>query len=287
MNPLLKKLKKLEIKINRMVNTTFAGEFKSAFKGTGLEFDEVREYQFGDDIRTIDWNVTAKAQKAYIKVFREERELNVFVLFDVSGSEYFGPTEESKIQIGMELTTILAFSALKNNDKFGLATFSDQIEEYFKPMKGKKHTMAMISHLMSLKPKSKKTSIKTALEFLFKTQKKKSLVFIISDFIDEDYEENLKLLHKKHDISLIRLFHPNEILGQVPGIVPVLESESNQIHWIKPDKTNHLGNYFGFLNDKLESFCKKYQIGYVNINTMEDYVPVLEKYFHKKSKLKH
>ena len=186
MKDVLKKIRKLEIKIRKMVESTFAGEYQSAFKGQGLEFDEVRPYQYGDDIRSIDWNVTAKTGEVYIKKFREEREQTLFVLFDVSGSGDFGPAEENKRLIGMEIASILAFSALKNNDKFGLTTFSDRVEKYYKPNKGRKHILKIVRGVLSHTNRSEHTSIKHALDFVKNTLRRRSILLIISDFLDKE-----------------------------------------------------------------------------------------------------
>ncbi len=173
MKDLIKKVRRLEIKIRKMVDTTFAGEYQSAFKGQGLEFDEVRLYQYGDDVRSIDWNVTAKTGEVFIKKFREEREQTLFVLFDVSGSGDFGPAEENKRLIGMEIASILAFSALKNNDKFGLATFSYRVEKYYKPNKGRKHILKIVRGVLSHTNKSEHTSLRNALDYVKYTLKRR------------------------------------------------------------------------------------------------------------------
>jgi len=289
---LFEKLQKLQIKIDKLVDSRFVGEYRSAFKGSGLEFDEIREYQWGDEIRTINWNVTAKSsEKVFVKLFKEERELNIFVLFDISGSEYFGKMEQSKITIGTELAAIFTFSAMKNNDKFGLISYSDQIEKVFPLSKGRKKALSIISYLLQQTPKSKGTNLLNALEYFHKIQKKRSVLFIISDFLDNSpYFEKIKFLKKKHDITLIRLFHPDEILPNLKGIIPILDSETHSKIWLSAalfNKTNPLTLYFNQLDQKLKNFAFIEKIDYLTISTTIDYVPILETYFKGHHKLKH
>ena len=220
MKELLKKVRKLEIKTRRKVDATFAGEYHSAFKGQGLEFDEVRLYQYGDDIRSIDWNVTAKSGDVYIKKFKEEREQTMFVLFDISGSEEFGREDENKLQIGTEIAAILAFSAMKNNDKIGLATFTDRIERFYQPRKGRSHILSVIRGLLQHKMRSNKTNIGAAIEWVSRILKRKSIFILISDFLDENYETAVKHLARKHEVILIRLFNPKEVMRAGAGMIP-------------------------------------------------------------------
>jgi uncharacterized protein (DUF58 family) len=194
---LLKKVRKIEIKTRRLSNNIFGGEYHSAFKGRGMTFSEVRNYQFGDDVRTIDWNVTARYNEPFVKVFEEERELTLMLLVDVSGSELFGTDNVLKKNIVTEISATLAFSALQNNDKVGLILFSDKVELYIPPSKGKTHVLRIIRELIEFKPSSKKTDISEALQFLIGVIKKKSIAFILSDFISNDYEKTLKICAKK------------------------------------------------------------------------------------------
>lgn len=286
------KLQKLQIKIDKLVDSRFVGEYRSAFKGSGLEFDEIREYQYGDEIRTINWNVTAKStDKVFVKLFKEERELNIFVIFDISGSEYFGKTEHAKITIGTELAAIFIFSAMKNNDKFGLISYSDQVEKVFPLSKGRKKALGIISYLLQQKPKSKGTHLLSALEYFHKIQRKHSVLFIISDFLDpSDYWDKIRFLKKKHDITLIRLFHPDELLPNLTGIIPIQDSETGLQSWIRASyfkKSNSLQLFFNQLDHKLKSFAFEEKIDYLNIQTTQDYVPILETYFKGHHKLKH
>jgi uncharacterized protein (DUF58 family) len=292
MNKLFEKLQKLQIKIDKLVDSRFVGEYRSAFKGSGLEFDEIREYQFGDEIRTINWNVTAKsADKVFVKLFKEERELSIFVLFDISGSEYFGKTEQSKINIGTELAAIFIFSAMKNNDKFGLISYSDQIEKVFPLSKGRKKALSIISYLLQQTPKSRGTNLLNALEYFHKIQRKRSVLFIISDFLDKSpFFDKIKFLKKKHDITLLRLFHPDELLPNVFGILPLIESENQKKVWLQSSifkKNNSLHLHFNQLDLQLRKFSFHEKIDYLTITTTEDYVPILENYFKGHHKLKH
>ncbi len=288
---LFQKLQKLQIKIDKMVDSRFVGEYRSAFKGSGLEFDEIREYQFGDEIRTINWNVTAKSDdKVYVKLFKEERELNIFVLFDISGSEYFGKEEHAKITIGTELAAIFIFSAMKNNDKFGLISYSDHIEKVFPLSKGRKKALSIISYLLQQNPKSKGTNLLNALEYFHKIQRKRSVLFIISDFLDtSNYLDKIRFLKKKHDITLIRLFHHDELLPNLVGFIPVVDSESGQTDWINSRYFNISNPLLLFFNQhlhKLKNFALTEKIDLLNIETLHDYVPILENYFRGHHKLK-
>ncbi|MEZ4825817.1 MAG: DUF58 domain-containing protein [Bacteroidia bacterium] len=289
MKEILRKVRRLEIKIRKMVDSTFAGEYQSAFKGQGLEFDEVRPYQLGDDIRTIDWNVTAKTGQVYIKQFREEREQTLFVLFDVSGSGDFGPAEENKRLIGMEIASILSFSALKNNDKIGLATFSDRLEKYYKPNKGRKHILKIVRGVLTHQNKSEQTDINFALDFVKHTLRRRSILIIISDFLDENYEKSLIQVSQKHEVILIRLFHPNEVFHIGTGTIPVIDIETNRQRWLNAGDVGYrkqLNESFGRIDLQLSDLCKRNKIGYIPINTREDYIPVLEKYFRQRNRKK-
>jgi uncharacterized protein (DUF58 family) len=286
MKDLLRKVNRLEIKIRRMVDSVFAGEYLSAFKGQGLEFDEVRPYQYGDDIRSIDWNVTARNGQVFVKQFREEREQTLFVLFDISGSGDFGPSEENKRLVGMEIASVLAFSALKNNDKFGLAAFSDRIEQYYKPDKGRKHILKIITGVLAHPNRSEKTSILAALDFVRHTLRRRSILIVISDFLDQGFEAALIRLKRKHEVILIRLFHPNEVLEMDAGIVPVFDIESGQSRWVNTSGEQlqrRLREMFAETEQRLYDLAGRHKMGYLSINTREDYLPVLEAFFRKRN----
>lgn len=229
---LLKQVKQIEIRTRGIVNDVFSGEYHSVFKGRGMEFSEVREYYFGDDIRNIDWNVTARFGHPYIKIFEEERELTVMLLVDMSGSLLFGSVEKTKQQIAAELSAILAFSALKNNDKVGLILFTDKIEKFVPPRKGKSHSLRIIREVLSFEPKGKATNLRQALEYFNHTIKKKAIVFLISDYIDGGYDKILRIVGKKHDLIGIVLRDPREKSLIKAGLIKFLDAETGEIRFL-------------------------------------------------------
>ncbi len=286
MRELLKKIRKLEIKTRRMVEANFAGEYHSAFKGQGLEFDEVRPYQYGDDIRSIDWNVTAKTNQVFIKEYREEREQTLMLIFDVSGSEDFGGEESNKLLKGTEIAAILAFSAMKNNDKVGLVTFTSGIESYFRPKKGRKHVLAIIRSLLLHKAEQTGTDFKAALDFVRRNLKKRSIIVLISDFLGENYELGLRQMARKHDVILIRLFNPAEIPPRGGGIVPVRDNETGVMRWINRSNTryrNEIKKRFREIGFHLEDLGKKARLDVVEIHTDREYISDLERFFRKRN----
>ena len=225
---ILKKVRQIEIRTGRLVNDVFAGEYESVFKGRGMEFHEVREYVPGDDIRSIDWNVTARAGHPYVKKFIEERELTVIIMADMSGSGNFGTRNKMKIELMAEIGAVLSFSAIKNNDKVGLLLFTDKIEKFISPKKGRPHVLRVIRELLYFKPASKKTSINSALEYLGKVLKKRSVVFLISDFMDSNYERLLRILNKRHDIIGISISDPREKDMTDMGLVEFQDAETQE-----------------------------------------------------------
>ena len=243
---LLKKVRKIEIKTRRLSNNIFGGEYHSAFKGRGMTFSEVRNYQFGDDVRTIDWNVTARYNEPFVKVFEEERELTLMLLVDVSGSELFGTDNVLKKNIVTEISATLAFSALQNNDKVGLILFSDSVELYIPPSKGKIHVLRIIRELIEFKPSSKKTDIAEALQFLIGVIKKKSIAFILSDFISKSYEKTLKICANKHDVTGIRIYDKMDESIPNMGIVPMFDQETEEVKLIDTSSS--------FLRKRYESY---------------------------------
>ncbi|MEO8515908.1 MAG: DUF58 domain-containing protein, partial [Flavobacterium sp.] len=235
---LLKKVRKIEIKTRRLSDHIFSGEYHTSFKGRGMTFSEVRQYQFGDDVRAIDWNVTARYNEPYIKVFEEERELTMMLMVDISGSESFGTKSQLKSEIVTEIAATMAFSATQNNDKIGLILFSDEIELYIPPKKGKSHVLRIIRELIEFSPKSNKTNISQALKFLSGTQKKKAIVFMISDFItDDDYEKTLKIAGKKHDITGVRVYDIREEKMPNLGLVPMQDAETGETQWVNTNSS--------------------------------------------------
>jgi len=283
---LLKKVRKIEIKTRRLSDHIFSGEYHSSFKGRGMTFSEVRQYQFGDDIRSIDWNVTARYNEPYIKVFEEERELTMMLVVDISGSESFGTTEQFKRDIITEISATLAFSAIQNNDKVGLLLFSDGIELFIPPKKGKTHVLRIIRELIEFKPKSKKTDLTQALRYLSNVMKKKAIVFILSDFIDDGYDNALKIVGKKHDVTGIRVYDKLETELPKLGMVPMRDAESGEIKLVntnsKSVRTNYRANYLKTVNYYEESFTKSGS-GVINTRIDESYVKKLLGYFKRRA----
>ena len=282
---LLKKVRKIEIKTRRLSENLFGGEYQSTFKGRGMTFSEVRKYEFGDDVRSIDWNVTARYNEPFIKIFEEERELTMMLVVDISASEFFGTSTKFKRELITEISATLSFSALQNNDKVGLILFSDQIELFIPPKKGKSHILRIIRELIEFKPHSKRTSISKALSFLMRVIKKKSIVFILSDFIDSDYENSIQLVSKKHDLTGIRVY--DKLESNIPnlGIVPFRDNETNIINYVntnsKSFKSNHTINYYRKVNYFEESF-KKNGSGQISCQTDDDFVKKLLSYFKRR-----
>ena len=280
---LLKKVRKIEIKTRRLSDHIFSGEYHTSFKGRGMTFSEVRQYQFGDDVRAIDWNVTARYNEPYVKVFEEERELTMMLMVDISGSESFGTKNQLKSEIVTEIAATLAFSATQNNDKIGLILFSDQIELYIPPKKGKSHVLRIIRELIEFSPKSNKTDISQALQFLSATQKKKAIVFMISDFIaDDDYEKTLKIASKKHDITGVRVYDIREEKMIDVGLVAMQDAETGQVQWVNTGSSNVRLQYEKYYADKVAYFrdiFSKCGSGTVNTRVDESYVKKLLGYF--------
>ena len=282
---LLKKVRKIEIKTRRLSNNIFGGEYHSVFKGRGMTFSEVRNYQFGDDVRTIDWNVTARYNEPFVKVFEEERELTLMLLVDVSGSELFGTENALKKNIITEISATLAFSALQNNDKVGLILFSDDVELFIPPSKGKTHVLRIIRELIEFKPLSKKTDISEALRFLIGVIKKKSIAFILSDFISIDYEKTLKICANKHDVTGIRIFDKLEEKIPNMGIVTMFDQETEETKLIDTSSSLLRKKYqsYNIANSKrFNQLFSKNGAGTLNCRTDESYVKKLLSYFKKR-----
>ncbi len=279
---LIKKVRKIEIKTRRLSNHIFSGEYHTSFKGKGMTFSEVRLYQYGDDIRAIDWNVTARYNEAHIKVFEEERELTMMLMVDISGSESFGTKNAFKQDIVTEIAATMAFSATQNNDKIGLILFSDQIELYIPPKKGRSHVLRIIRELIEFKPKSNKTDVSMALKFLSGTQKKKAIVFLISDFMSDDYEHTLKIASKKHDITGIRVYDIREEKIPNIGMVEMLDAETGKIELINTGSKTVRMNYEKYYAEKVKYFKETFSksgSGVVNTRVDENYVTKLLGYF--------
>ena len=283
---LLKKVRKIEIKSRRLSDNLFGGEYLSTFKGRGMTFSEVRKYEFGDDIRSIDWNVTARYNEPFIKIFEEERELTVMLLVDVSGSEAFATKNKLKKEIITEIAATLAFSALKNNDKVGAILFSDKVELFIPPNKGKSHILRIIRELIEFTPNSIKTNIDSSLRFLLNVIQKQAIVFLLSDFIDENYDKSLKLASKKFDLTGIRIYDIKETEIQKIGIVPIIDAESGKLEWVdtnsKKVRQNYKTNYERNIK-QFHSLFKKNGAGVIDCRVDERYVKKLLGYFELRS----
>jgi len=282
---LLKKVRKIEIKTRRLSDHIFGGEYHSTFKGRGMTFSEVRQYQFGDDIRSIDWNVTARYNEPYVKIFEEERELTMMLMVDISGSELFGTTNQFKNEIVTEISATLAFSALQNNDKVGLILFSDQIELFIPPKKGKTHVLRIIRELLEFKPKSNKTDLSQALKYLTNVMKKKAIVFVLSDFIASDYERSLKIIGKKHDVTGIRVYDEREESIPNLGMVQMMDAETGERKLINTQSKKVRNAYAKFHIEKVTYFKETFTksgCGVLNCRVDDSYVKKLLGYFKRR-----
>ena len=279
---LLKKVRKIEIKTRRLSDSVFGGEYHSTFKGRGMTFSEVRQYQFGDDVRAIDWNVTARYNEPFVKVFEEERELTLMLVVDVSGSEFFGSGQQFKREVLTEIAATLSFSALQNNDKVGLLLFSDQVELFIPPKKGRTHVLRIIRELLEYQPKSKQTDIRVALEFLSGILKKKAIVFLLSDFMDDSYEKTLRIAAKKHDLTGIRIYDKREVEMPNIGLVPMLDSETQKTQWVNTASKAVRSQYQKAHQkhvDAFETLFRKNGAGTLHCSLEESYVKKLLGYF--------
>ena len=279
---LLKKVRKIEIKTKRLSDHIFGGEYQSTFKGRGMAFSEVRQYQFGDDVRAIDWNVTARYNDTFIKVFEEERELTMMLIIDISGSNFFGSSSIFKNEYVTELAATLAFSATKNNDKVGLILFSDNVELYIPPKKGKSHVLRIIRELLEFKSKSKKTDINVPLKFVSNILKNRSIAFIISDFISHDYSNSLKIFSSRHDVTGIRIYDKSEEIIPNLGVIDINDNETEKKITVNTSSKNIRKKYTEYYNSKRSEFIdyfKRSGSGIIECNTHEDYQKKLLKYF--------
>ena len=284
---LLKQVRQIEIRTKGLVNHLFSGEYHSVFKGRGMEFSEVREYQYGDDVRNIDWNVTARFGHPYIKVFEEERELTVMLMVDMSGSLMFGSVSKTKQRVAAELSAILAFSALKNNDKVGLILFTDKIEKFVPPRKGNIHVLRIIREVLSFEPEGNATDIKAALEFMNNAIKKRSIIFLLSDFLDEDYEKILRVVGKKNDLIGVVLDDRRE--NEIPpiGLIKFTDAETGEERWI--DTSNQRVRSTMRLARK-EAVAKRNtmfltsRLDRIHVQTGVDYIKPLVQFFRMREK---
>jgi uncharacterized protein (DUF58 family) len=270
-----------------MVNQVFSGEYHSVFKGRGMEFSEVREYQPGDDVRTIDWNVTARLNHPFVKIFEEERELTVMLVVDVSGSQAFGSQSSLKKDIAIEISAVLAFSAMRNNDKVGLLMFTDTIEKFVPPRKGRFHTLRIIRELLSFEPKARGTSIRGALEYLNHIQKKRSIVFLISDFLDADYEAALRIAGRRHDLVGLVMNDPREQELPRVGLMTLLDAESGRVRTVDTSDRTVRAEYHRHRDNvkrSRKSLFLKSKLDAVEINVAESYIKPLSDFFRKREK---
>ncbi|WP_304036366.1 DUF58 domain-containing protein [Mesonia mobilis] len=282
---LLKKVRKIEIKTRRLSNHVFGGEYHSTFKGRGMTFSEVRQYQFGDDVRSIDWNVTARYNEPFVKVFEEERELTMMLVADVSGSEFFGSTETFKKDIITEIAATLAFSATQNNDKIGLLLFSDEVELYIPPKKGRSHVLRIIRELLEFQPKSKKTDLSKALKFLQNMMKKKAIVFILSDFLTDEYQHTLKIMGNKHDVTGIRVYDKREEEMPNVGMVQMQDEETGELIWVNTGSKSVRTSYAKYFRERADYFQQSFRVsgsGSIDTRTDESYVKKLLGYFKQR-----
>ena len=284
---IIKKVRHIEIRTKGLVNDLFGGEYHSIFKGRGMTFSEVREYVAGDDIRMIDWNVTARNDAPFVKIFEEERELTVYLLVDVSQSGNFGTINQFKSELAAELAAVLGFSAIKNQDKVGLILFSDEVEKYISPKKNKSHVLRVIREVLFNKPASSGTSIQAGIDFLMNVAKRKSVVFLISDFIDQGYWKSLKLANNKHDMIGIRISDPAELLVPDIGLIKIQDPETNEKIWVDVSSNKDRENLSRSINEKWDIFereCSRNQFDVINISTEKDYVNPLMNFFQKREK---
>jgi len=286
---LLKKVRKIEIKTRGLTNQIFAGEYHSAFKGRGMAFSEVREYQYGDDIRNIDWNVSARFNDPYIKIFEEERELTVMLLIDVSGSSHFGTQKMFKNELIAEIAAVLSFSSIQNNDKVGVIFFSDKVEKFIPPKKGRSHILRIIREIIELQPESNKTNIAEALRYLTNAVKKRCTAFVLSDFNDfgetpsnVKFEEALRIAGSKHDLGAIMIYDPRELELPNVGLLEAVDAETGEAIWVDTSSAAVRKSYSSWWSEaqnSLSTAFAKARVDWVSVATNEDYVKPLIKLF--------
>jgi len=284
---ILKKVKRIEIATRGLVNEVFSGEYHSVFKGRGMEFAEVREYNIGDDIRSIDWNVSARMGHPYVKVFDEERELTVMLVVDVSSSGNFGTSKQMKGEIAAELCALLAFSAIKNNDKVGLMIFSDKIEKFIPPRKGKKHVLRVIREILYFKPEDSQTNLNVALEYLSRVIRRRSIVFLISDFLTENYEKALQIANKKHDVIAIDIIDPREVELPNVGFIELEDAETGETVLVDTTSSGVRNTFFSRSQtgrSDREKFFNSIGVDNINIYTHQSYVEPITRFFRMRAR---
>ncbi|WP_114781298.1 DUF58 domain-containing protein [Botryobacter ruber] len=287
MRELVQKLRKYEIRIRKAITTQMQGNFHSVFKGTGVEFDDVRAYQYGDDVRSIDWNVSAKGHGTFVKTYREEKEQSVFLMLDVSASQTIGSGKQQKLDVGKEVCGVLALSAAKQQSQIGMICISDKKEKYIKPAKGIEQSYAIIKALQELQPQSAKTNLANGIKLTLDIIKRRSIILLISDFIDINYEKELGMLARRHDLIVIQLLDMREQTLPSLGIVPVLDTETGKTIWLNTSGKEFRKKYFAQYAEnqtKVMRICQKYQANYLAIRTNEDYVPQLVNLFRLRNR---
>lgn len=289
MKELIRKLQKYEIMIRKAIHTQMQGDYQSVFKGTGLEFDDVRSYQYGDDVRSIDWNVTAKGHGTFVKTYKEEKEQSVFLILDVSASQAIGTVGLQKIDIGKEICGILSLAAARQSSQVGLVCISDQREKYIRPGKGIEHAYGIIKSVFDLTPRSAKTNISAGIKMALNIIKRRSIILLISDFIDLNYEKELVMLARKHDLIVIQLLDRREKEFPGLGIVPLLDKETGKTFWINTSSQDFRQKYLGQYADnqeRLARLCRKNKADFLPIFTDRDYVPQLMNLFKLRNKVR-
>ncbi len=284
---LAKKIRYLQIYTSKAVNDSLAGEYESVFKGRGMEFEEVREYQIGDEVRSIDWNVTARTGEPYVKLFKEERELTVMFLVDLSASGAFGSTRQIKNEVAAELCALLAFSAIKNNDKVGLIVFTDQVEMFIPPDKGTSHVLRLIRELLNFKPRQTQTDISAGIEYLGRVTNKKSVVFLISDFLGEEFENQMRVLAKRHDLIAVSVTDPREVKMPNVGLIQLEDAETGELVLIDTGSAGFRREYDGLGSERQERLRKLFRsmdVDHIEIYTGKDYVVDLVRFFRTRER---
>lgn len=284
---LLKKVRTIELKTRGITNHIFAGEYHSAFKGRGMSFSEVREYQYGDDIRNIDWNVTARYQTPFVKQYEEERELTLMLMVDVSASDHFGTTHQFKSDVLTEICAVLAFSAIKNNDKVGLMLFSSEVELFIPPKKGKPHILRIIRELIDFSPKHTGTDVGKALEYINHVVKKRSIVFLMSDFLSGDFQRPLRVTGRKHDLTGLHIYDQSERELPNVGLARLLDPETGKRKWVNTSSRQVRKAFNEYFRKNTESVRDKFRRSgsdFISINTKESYIKALRSFFNQREK---
>jgi len=289
MKELLKKLQKYEIRIRKAINDQMQGDFHSVFKGTGLEFDDVRSYQYGDDVRAIDWNVSAKGHGVFVKTYKEEKEQSVFLILDVSASQSIGTNGLQKIDVGKEICGVLALSAARQTSQIGMVCISDQKEKYIRPGRGTNHAYNIIKELLDLNTVSARTDLAAGIKMALGMIKRRSLILLLSDFIDQDYEREMSMLAQKHDLIVVQLVDKRETAFPPMGIIPLLDKETGKTIWVNTSSEEFQANYlatYSLNQEKIAKICRKFKANFLTIYTDEDYVPQLVNLFRLRYKIR-